>query len=111
MLSSQRYVVIVEGVCPESMRLRIWRAVAARQRGGVSEFAADGIAEADDVVLGGYEEDGVGRDPEDVVLLVTVEEFVGAVEPGCEPADRLGTEGVGSEDVVVGDLFLDGGLG
>ena len=78
----------------------------------VSEFAADGIAEADDdVVLGGYEEDGVGRDPEDVVLLVTVEEFVGAVEPGCEPADRLGTEGVGSEDVVVGDLFLDGGLG
>ena len=30
----------------------------------VSEFDADGFAEADDdVVLGGYEEDGVGRDP------------------------------------------------
>ena len=30
----------------------------------VSEFDADGIVEADDdVVLGGYEEDGFGRDP------------------------------------------------
>ena len=75
----------------------------------MSEFDADGIVEADDdVVVGGYEEDGVGRDPEDVVLLVTVEEFGGAVEPGCAPADRLGAEGVGSEDMVVGDLFLDG---
>ena len=62
-------------------------------------------------MFGRYEEDSAGRNPEDVALLVTLDEFGGAVEPGCEPADRLGTEGVGSEDVVVGDLFLDGGLG
>ena len=75
----------------------------------VSELDADGFAEADDdVVLGGHEEDGTGRDPEDVALLVTVQEFGGAVEPCCEPLDGLGVEGVGSENMVVGDLFLDG---
>ena len=62
-------------------------------------------------MLGGYEEDGFGGDPENVGLLVMLDEFGSAVEPGCEPADRLGTEGVGSEDMVVGHLFLDGGLG
>ena len=69
----------------------------------MSEFDADGFAEADDdVVLGGHEEDGTGRDPEDVALLVTLEEFGGAVEMVCEPADRVGAQGVGSEDGVMG---------
>ena len=68
-----------------------------------AEFDADGFAEADDdVVLGGHEEDGTGRDPEDVALLVTLEEFGGAVEMVCEPADRVGAQGVGSEDGVMG---------
>ena len=72
----------------------------------MSEFDADGIVEADDdVVVGGYEEDGVGRDPEDAALVVTLEEFGGAVEPGCEPLDGLGAEGVGSEDMLVGDFI------
>ena len=62
----------------------------------VSEFDSDGIVEADDdVVVGGYEEDGVGRDPEDAALVVTLEEFGGAVEMVYEPADRVGAEGVG----------------
>ena len=75
----------------------------------VSEFDSDGIVEADDdVVVGGYEEDGVGRDPEDAALVVTLEEFGGAVEPGCEPLDGLGAEGVGSEDMVVWGVFRDG---
>ena len=53
-------------------------------------------------MLGGYEEDGFGGDPENVGLLVTLEEFGGAVEMVCEPADRVGAQGVGSEDGVMG---------
>ena len=34
--------------------------------------------------------------------------YSGAVEPCCEPLDGLGEEGVGSEDMVVGDFFRDG---